>query len=105
LLVVAAAGIRAGLGSSPSGNGRSHDERQPPPPGPSVPLDVAAGRRAGQVVTALARSREGKVAIRQTARLVRAFRAAAQPAPGQVDTEEREPQPGSEPQEGRSSRT
>jgi len=60
------------------------------PPSPPVAPEVAAARRASEAVIALARSREGKVAIRQTARLLRAVRAAAQPPPGSTGSAERE---------------
>jgi hypothetical protein len=84
LLVIAGVSAWTGYRRSPPGGGRP-DDGQPPQmaqPGSPEPVEVVAGRRAGEAVTALARSRGGKVAIAQTARLVRAVRAAAQPAPG-----------------------
>jgi hypothetical protein len=60
----------------------SEVEREPASaPTQQVPLEELAGRRAGEAVSALARSREGKAAIRQAARLARAVRAAARPEP------------------------
>lgn len=51
------------------------------PSEPPAQPDGEAGRRAGQAVLALARSREGRVAIRRAARLVRAVQAATRPPP------------------------
>jgi hypothetical protein len=83
LLVVAGVSAWAGHRPSPPDGGRPDDRQpQPAPPSSPEPVEVAAGRRAGEAVTSLARSRGGKVAIAQTARLVRAVRAAAQPASG-----------------------
>lgn len=83
LLVVAAASAWAGSRPSPPDGGRPDDRQpNPAPPSSAEPVEVAAGRLAGEAVTALGRSRGGKVAIAQTARLVRAVRAAAQPPPG-----------------------
>jgi hypothetical protein len=104
LLVVVATSRWTGRRPSPPDRGRSEDEQPAPgPPSSSVPLEVAAGRRAGQAAAALARSREGKAAIRQTARFVRAVRAAAQPAPESTGTDEPERRSGSESQEARRS--
>jgi len=62
-----------------------------------VPLEVAAGRAAGQAVAALARRPEGQAAIRQTARFVRAIRAAAQAPPASAGADQPERRSGSEP--------
>jgi hypothetical protein len=93
LLVVAIAGIRANRGAV-----RAEVGAQPARPAPSPPVapELAAARLTSQAVIALARSREGKVAIRQTARLLRAVRAAAQPPPGPTGPDERERPPTSE---------
>jgi type VI protein secretion system component VasK len=51
--------------------------------------EEAVGRRAGEAVAAMARSAEGRAAIRQTARLVRSIRAAASPPPASPAEPER----------------
>jgi len=76
--------------SSPAGGGSDEEH----PPAPPVPLEVAAGRRAGEAVSAFARTREGQATIRQTARLVRAFRAATRPEPESTGADEAEGRPG-----------
>lgn len=52
-----------------------------PAPGPETPPDVVAIQRASQAVIAVARTPEGRAAIRQGARLLRAGRAAMRPPP------------------------
>jgi hypothetical protein len=94
LLIAAAATAWVGRRAQappPSAGGRSPDPERPrpEPSSPAVPVEVAVGRRAGEAVAAMARSREGKAAIRQTARLARAIRAAAQPPPESDEPERR----------------
>jgi type VI protein secretion system component VasK len=92
LLVAAAAGAWVGRRAQPPSEGGRSPDREAPRTEPSssaVPLEEAVGRRAGEAVAALTRSRQGKAAIRQTARLVRAVRAAAQPPPGSDEPERR----------------
>jgi type VI protein secretion system component VasK len=92
LLVVVAAGAWAGRRARPPSEADERSDAEQPrtePSRPSVPVEVAVGRRAGEAVAAVARSREGKAAIRQTARLVRAVRAAAQPPPASDEAERR----------------
>jgi hypothetical protein len=89
LLVAVAAGRWVGRGAQPPpSSGRSADPEPRPreqprtePSSSAAPLEVAVGRRAGEAVATMARSREGRAAIRQTARLVRSIRAAASPPP------------------------
>lgn len=89
LLVVVVAGLRSSREPRAANYGQPDAEPQGrQSPNPQEPLEVAVGRAAGRAVTALARSREGKAAIRQTARLVRAFRAAAQPPPESTRADE-----------------
>jgi hypothetical protein len=84
LIVLVAARWTARDSRPPAEAGPPRSEQPPAPrPGPGVPVEVQVGRRAGEAVSALARSREGKAAIRQAARLARAVRAAAQPEPGE----------------------
>jgi hypothetical protein len=98
LLLVAGTSAWVGRKTSPPEGGRSDEKHlQSVLPGPQVPLEVAAGRRAGEAVAALARSREGKEAIRQTAKLVRAVRAATRPASGSTGADVAERRSGSEP--------
>ena len=78
LLVVGVCVSWARRGPSPSEAGDLQPAR---PASPEVPIEVVAGRRAGEAVASLARTEQGKVAIQRGARLFRAVRAAARPAP------------------------
>jgi len=93
LLVVFGTSAWVGRKASSPADGGSDEAH---PPAPQVPIEVAAGRRAGEAVSAFARTREGQATIRQTARLVRAFRAATRPEPGSTGADGAERGPGSD---------
>lgn len=95
LLVVAAASAWVGRRAARPADGRSDGEPHPQAAaGTEVPIEVVVGRRAGQAVAALARSREGKEAIRRTARLVSAVRAATRAATDPAGGDAAEPRSG-----------
>jgi hypothetical protein len=79
ILIVVAVGVWANRAPAPS------DQEPRALPGPDVPPEVAAVRATSQAVIALARTPEGKRAIRQGARLLRAVRAATRPAHDEDD--------------------
>jgi len=84
LIVVVAA--RSGRAAPPARQEREPERAAPvdatgPAPAPETPPDVVAIQRASQAVIAAARTPEGRAAIRQGARLLRAGRAAMRPPP------------------------
>lgn len=94
VLIVVVAAARSGRAAPLSRRERLEEPDAPmgaarPAPGSESPPEVAAIQRASQAVIALARTPEGKAAIRNGARLLRAGRAAMRPPP------ERAPEPGS----------
>jgi type VI protein secretion system component VasK len=94
-LLLAVAAVRwVGRRAQPPTEGRRPEPRRTEqsrtePPSSAAPVEVAVGRRAGEAVAAMARSSEGKAAIRQTARLLRSIRAAASPPASSAEPERR----------------
>lgn len=91
LLIVVVAGARwGGPAPAPRGQDRDEERKAPAPAAPPAPesetgAEVVAIQRASQAVIAAARTPEGRAAIRQGARLLRAGRAAMRPPPEKTE--------------------